>query len=212
VRRAIATGTPTADAVRDDVDQLTIVRPGIDDCFKPAPRGGDQAIALICAGTVCAAKGQRRLVGALRGATAPWRLTIVGSTSYDPAEVERLRRDADGLPVTIRDAVRAEQLADMYVEHDLFVTLSCNESFGMAAAEAAASGLPLLGLATGELDTFGHERARWILPTSADDCDIQDTLHRLLEEPGALRDLRAQRAPPPRKWQDAANELSAACS
>jgi glycosyltransferase involved in cell wall biosynthesis len=211
IARAVATGAGTATAARAEVAEVALVHPGIDDCFTPRARCGDDAVAIICAGTISEAKGQRRLVTALRDAQTPWRLTIVGSTTAAPRDVERLRREAAGAPVTIREAVAPAALAELYAEHDLFATLSVSESYGMAAAEAAAAGLPLLGLDTGELRSFGRDEARWLLPVDADAHDVASALQRLLAAPRALRAKRGERAGGRRTWGDAAAELAAAC-
>ena len=105
--------------------------------------------------------------------------------------------------MTIREAVAPAALAELYAEHDLFATLSVSESYGMAAAEAAAAGLPLLGLDTGELRSFGRDEARWLLPVDADAHDVASALLRLLATPDALRAKRGDRAGGRRTWGDA---------
>ena len=202
----IATGQPTADAVADQARSVQVVRPGVDACFSAQPRRGEASFAVVCAGTICAAKGQRRLLAALRELQTPWRLTFVGSTSHDPDEVAALRAEAASLPVTIHDAVTPEALAALYAEHDVFATLSKSESYGMAAAEAAAAGLALFGLETGELRTFGDESRRTLLPIDADD----QVIHRHLAALAADMPPRGAADPATRSWQDAAHELLAA--
>jgi glycosyltransferase involved in cell wall biosynthesis len=202
----VATGQPTASAVAAAARRVDIVRPGIDGYFTPQPRRGDPTLAFVCAGTICPAKGQRRLVAMLRALTTPWRLTLVGSTTRDPGEVAALRREAAGLPVTVLDAVPAERLAELYREHDVFASLSRSESFGMAAAEGVAAGLVLFGLDTGELATFGDERSRALLPPDANDDDVRARLRALAADPPP----RGRRTAVPRSWHDAATELRAA--
>lgn len=202
----IATGQPTADAVAGQAHTVHVVRPGVDACFAAQPRRGEPSFAVVCAGTICAAKGQRRLLAALRDLQAPWRLTFVGSTDHDPDEVAALRKQAASLPVTIHDAVTPEALAALYAEHDVFATLSTSESYGMAAAEAAAAGLPLFGLETGELETFGDETRRTLLPVDADD----DVIRQRLAALAADVPPRGATDPAMRSWQDAAHELLAA--
>lgn len=209
-RRAIATSQRTAAAVGDHFEQVAVVRPGVDECFTVRTRTGDATVSLICAGTISEAKGQRRLLAALRGVSSPWRLTLVGSLTGPPRELEAVHRAADGLPVTIRGPVSAEQLAELYAQHDLFVTLSSSESYGMAAAEAAAAGLPLLGADTGELRTFGVDEARWLVPVDASELEVRARLRELLADPDALRALRGRGTTPQRTWTHAAAEFAAA--
>lgn len=202
----VATGQPTADAIAGQAASVTVVRPGVDACFSAAPRSGDPTFAIVCAGTICKAKGQRRLVGALRGLRAPWRLTIVGSTTHDPDEVAALREEAEGLPVDVHDAVLPETLAALYREHDVFASLSERESYGMAAAEATAAGLALFGLDVGELATFGDDRARFLLPADASDRQLRDQLESL----AANVPLRQAGPRAPRTWEQVGRELAAA--
>ena len=211
VERAITTGASTADALRTRVANVKLVRPGIDDCFTPRPRRGDDTVGVICSGTISEQKGQRRLVEAIRDAPAPWRLTIVGSLAVAPEEVARLRGTAAGHPVTILEAVTPDALADLYTQHDLFVSLSRSESYGMAAAEAVAAGLPLFGLAIGELHNFGRDNARWLLPVDAADSAIASALHQLLASPDALRARRGAEATARRSWAEVAVEFVEAC-
>lgn len=202
----VVTGQRTADAVAGQAASVTVVRPGVDACFSPAPRAGDPTFAIVCAGTICEAKGQRRLVGALRGVRAPWRLTIVGSTTHAPDEVAALRQEAEGLPVDVRDAVLPEALAALYREHDVFASLSERESYGMAAAEATAAGLALFGLDVGELASFGDDDARFLLPVDASDQQLRDQLESLAAR-APRRQVRPRDA---RTWAQAGRELLAA--
>ena len=208
--RAVATSQRTAEQVRGAVGAVAVVRPGVDACFTPRPRTGDGTVALVCAGAVCEAKGQRRLLEALRGVPLPWRLTLVGSRTAPADELAEVDRAAQGMPVTVQDAAAPEELASLYAEHDLFVTLSRDESYGMAAAEAVAAGLPLVATDTGELATFGRGEARWMLPVDADERAVRALLRDLIARADELRALRGKSAAPARTWSDAAAELVAA--
>ena len=90
-------------------------------------------------------------------------------------------------------------------------SLSSSESYGMAAAEAVAAGLPMFGLATGELHSFGRNDARWLLPVDATDNAIAAALHGLMSRPDALRDSRGVAVTAPRSWAEVAAEFVAAC-
>ncbi|MCK5943063.1 MAG: glycosyltransferase, partial [Planctomycetes bacterium] len=157
--------------------------------------------------------GQRRLVALLRQLRSPWRLTLFGSVDHDPDEVAALQTEIAYLPVAVRGAANPEQLAEAYASHDLFVSLSASESYGMAAAEAAAAGLPVFALATGELASFTAPAARWLLPRDADDGAVSERLATVVADPEAVRALRGQAfAGEPRSWQVVADEFAAACS
>ncbi|MFK7739343.1 MAG: glycosyltransferase family 4 protein [Planctomycetota bacterium] len=213
---AIVTGAGTAKAVRDDARRVDIVRPGVDACFVPAPRANDDGrqggLALVATGTIGEAKGQIRLIRILRTLPRTWRLTLFGSIHQHPDEVQALRRSATGLPVEIRGAVSSEELAEAYAHHDLFVSLSRSESYGMACAEAATAGLPLLALQTGEIHSFAETGHAWLLDANASDSAIGQQLGLLLKQPHAVAGARRQTRPSAcRTWAEAAVEFERAC-
>lgn len=58
-----------------------------------------------------------------------------------------------------------EELAEIYKQHDLMVIPSHEETFGLTAAEAQSSGLPVLAYAAGELAyNIVHEETGWLCP------------------------------------------------
>src|SRR5262249_16008666 len=96
------------------------------------------------------------LVAALaRLRTLPWRLTIVGDCSRDPATAQSLgvQIRASGLSEQIQllGAMRSEEMSSFYANSDLFVSPSRYEGYAIAFSEALAHGLPVIGTRAGAL-------------------------------------------------------------
>jgi len=73
-------------------------------------------------------------------------------------------------------------------ESDLFIASSRQEAFGIAALEARAAGLPVLGYRGNGLSDFITDDVEGVL--AADAAEMTDTLVRLLVEPGELDRMR----------------------
>lgn len=213
---AIATSQPTADAVATAARAVEVVRPGLDDGFAPtSPRASDERPHVVCVGTVTPAKGQRLVATALAATpmAARCELALLGDTATAPDYVRDVCRSAS--PATVRLAgVRTPiEVAAELGAADLFVSASRSESFGMAVAEAAACGVPVLAFATGEIGTFVLDGANgWLVPADASDQVFAARLQALLAEPAALRAARAAaRRPPLGDWDEATRRFVAAC-
>lgn len=211
----LATSATTAAAVAGQSRSTTVVRPGLDACFDQAriARKPDGVIQVLCVGTISAAKGQARLVRMLQAMRQPWQLALIGCYNPDDEELLRVRQHSEGLPVALHGSVSIQEVAYRFARADLLVSLSRSESFGMAVAEAAAAGLPVLALATGELDSFIQTgKNGWLLPNDADDDEIHAYLQDLLITPSKLAAAKTARTRPPMAdWQDVAQRFAAAC-
>jgi glycosyltransferase involved in cell wall biosynthesis len=152
-------------------------------------------VALLAVGSVVPRKGYDVLTEALAGLIdLPWRLTIVGDCSRDPACAARLRVDIERCRlaprVTIEDAAAAERLAALYASADLFVLPSRYEGFGMAYAEAIAHGLPVIGTTGGAIPDTVPTSAGLLVPPG-DAASLAAALRRLLEDPAERERLAA---------------------
>ncbi len=153
-------------------ERLCISQPGIDHAlFTPGDRseararigiGGEPLI--LCVGRVQAHKGfdvavemLSHLPDTLAVGSGPPSLMIVGGPSGPDGqkEVEHLQTRAVALGVADRVRFVPPQphgsLADYYRAADLLVMPSYSESFGLVAAEAQASGLPVVAARVGGL-------------------------------------------------------------
>ncbi|MBL8751355.1 MAG: glycosyltransferase, partial [Planctomycetes bacterium] len=215
--RAIVTSAPTADAVRTKCRDVTIVRPGLDACFvphDPAPRAA--VLRAVCVGTVSPAKGQRlvaRALAALAERGVPSELALVGDTASHPYEVARVLAAAGPVAVRVLGALAPARVADELNAADVFVSASRSESFGMAAAEAAACGTPVFAFAAGEIATFVHDRGNgWLVPANSDDGTFIRRLVETLVAPNAVARARSMRSRPPLTgWDEVAGAFAAAC-
>lgn len=153
----VVTSAPTARILVSDYGvaegSITVARPGTDR-GPPASAAESNVVRLLSIGALVQRKGFDVLVEALATlADLPWRLTIAGDRTRNPAVAARL--DADiakhGLTkrVDVLGAVSDEKIAALYADADLFVLASRFEGYGMAYAEALAHGLPVIGTTGG---------------------------------------------------------------
>jgi alpha-1,6-mannosyltransferase len=115
------------------------------------------------------------------------KLVLIGNGGWRAALEAKAAASPDTLAVLPFEADRS-RLARAYASADLYVAPSPHETFGLAALEAAASGLPIVAAAAGALD----ERlasASWARSVSAADprawCDAVGDL--LAADPEAVR-------------------------
>lgn len=199
VRAADALVASTAAEARELVDlygadpsRVHIVEPGVDlDRFRPGAPGAREAARaalglpmqrqiVLFAGRVQPLKAPDVLVRALGVLRATGRgvplLVVLGGPSGRPTAVRDLRRLADELGVgdhlVVHPPAARTDLVRWYHAADLVAMPSRSESFGLVAAEAQASGVPVVAAAVGGLRTIvddgvsgrlvpGHDPAEW---------------------------------------------------
>ena len=215
-RSIIVTSRHTAARLADfDVpaDRIRVVRPGVGVARRrTSARAG--ATVLLCVASLTPRKGQDVLLRALaRVRHFAWRLLLVGP-ARDPAFAGRLRRLARDLRigdrVAFHGAVENAQLARLYGAADLFVLPSYHEGYGIAAAEAAGHGLPVIASNAGALpEAVAGARHRLVPP--GDSRALADALRSLL----SARSVAGARwnppvDPRPRSWASAGQDFVAA--
>jgi glycosyltransferase involved in cell wall biosynthesis len=197
-RGVIATSPATARTLVSDygvsAERITVAPPGTDHP-KVVRRNSADAPLLLAVGSVVPRKGYDVLVEALSLLLdLPWRLTIVGDCSRDPATTARLRADIErhrlGSRITIMDAIPADRLGTLYASSDLFVLPSRYEGFGMAYAEAIAYGLPVIGTTAGAIPETVPTAAGVLVPPD-DIAALAAALRRLIEQPAEREKLAA---------------------
>jgi glycosyltransferase involved in cell wall biosynthesis len=153
--------------------RIAVVEPGTDPA--PAARGGrDDGVHLVCVATVNAVKGHDVLVRSLhRVRELDWQLSCAGSITRDPQTAGSVVRLIELLNLTGRVELRGElpaaAVSTLLDGASVFVLASRFETYGMAAAEALARGLPIVATRTGELPSIaGDEAGRFVPPGDED--------------------------------------------
>ncbi len=136
-------------------DRIRVVRPGVRLPAGRADQRTQQPPLLLCVASLVARKGQDVLLRALaRLRTHPWRLQLVG-LERDAAYGRALRRLSHDLRLASRvsfvGAVSDRALARHYRRAGIFVFPSYHEGFGIAVADAAAHGLPIVASDAGAI-------------------------------------------------------------
>jgi glycosyltransferase involved in cell wall biosynthesis len=157
------------------------------------PRRRRGRLRLLCVASLTPRKGHRLLLAALsRLRDRAWRIDCVGPRHYDRREAGRIlvARTARGLAgrVTMTGAVPAAALARRYAAADLFVLPSLFEGYGMAFAEAIATGLPVVGARAGAVPSTVPSGAG-LLVRPGDAAALARALRRLIDAPPALARL-----------------------
>ena len=177
-------------------DRITVAPPGSDRVARARGTSGGP-IALLSVGALVPRKGHDVLVSALaKVADLDWRLTIVGPCDRDRATTARLEAQIDALGlagrITLAGAVTPDRLAEFYTTADVFVLASRFEGYGMAFAEAASFGLPMIGTATGAIPDMIRPGAGLLMPP--DDIEALATALRRLITDRKLRERLAEAA------------------
>ncbi|HLF42544.1 MAG TPA: glycosyltransferase [Acidimicrobiia bacterium] len=163
-----------------DPSRISIVTPGVDhDLFVPGVReaarirlGWPDVTTVLYVGRIQPVKGPDLAIEAFAEITNHFvdaRLVLVGAPSGDDGarEMERLqgmvKRYDLGHLVTFAEPVPHRQLADVYRAADLILVPSRSESFGLVAAEAQASGVPVVAASVGGLRTVVGEGSGGVL-------------------------------------------------
>jgi glycosyltransferase involved in cell wall biosynthesis len=203
----IVTSPAEADDLRGVVssDRLVIRRNGIDlNLFRSLPPGdgfrsqfgiADSARLALFVGRISPIKNLEMLVRAFAQARVPdSRLALVGPM-LEPDYATHLRAVCSELAVS--DAVLftgplyGHDKLTALAAADLFVLPSLFESFGNAAAEAVAAGLPILLTETCGIAPLIHNRCGLAVPVSVD--ALAEGMHQLMTEPSRCSAVTAQR-------------------
>lgn len=152
----LCTSRPVQDVLNErGLPRVALWAPGVDSVlFSPERRtaamrvrltGGQPAETLLLyVGRLATEKSLEWLAPAL--AELPGcHLALVGK---GPAR-QQLEAAFTGLPVTFVGPLHGEELATAYASADIFAFPSCTETLGLAAIEAMAAGLPVVGAGRG---------------------------------------------------------------
>ena len=178
-------------------DRVHVAEPGAD--AAGLARGTRTGGRLLCVAAVTRNKGHDLLATALAGmADLPWRCSLVGSLTRDPAYVARVRRqvERDGLVdrVAFRGPLHGDALAASYAAADLLVLPTRLESYGMVVTEALARGVPVVATTVGgvpeALGTLPDGRRPGLLVPPHDAGALGGALQRWLTDEALRSELR----------------------
>ncbi|NJN46402.1 MAG: glycosyltransferase family 4 protein, partial [Candidatus Competibacteraceae bacterium] len=200
VARVIVTSPTTARTLQQEyavtANRIGVVLPGTDPV--PQARGSDsRSLSLLCVASFTPRKGHAILLDALAQLQdRSWRLVCIGSLDRDLATVNSVYQQLDDLNLRDRVELIGElepaQLAEYYQRADLFVLPSYLEGYGMALAEALASGLPIVSTTGGAIpETVPADAGLMVQP--GDSKALRDVLERLMDD-DELRQHLAQGA------------------
>ena len=158
-------------------------RPG-----ESARRDGDVPVTLVSTMRLHRKKRPLQLIGAVASAAArvdrPIRLIVVGVGPLSGAVGAAMRRAERANPLLefeLRGRLAPGEVRALYARCDGFVSASRRESFGIAALEACAAGLPVIGMRVAGSTEFLTHGGNALL--CEDDRELTAAIARLVEDP-----------------------------
>jgi len=172
--------------------RLLVAEPGVTVYPPSIPLGPD---LLLAVGSVIPRKGYDVLIAALAlVADRPWICRIVGGIR-DQAHAKALRRQIAQVGLQTRILLEGEQaeeeLYSLYGQATLFVHAAHYEGFGMALADAVASGLPTVAASGGAVGQVLSSDCAALVPPG-DVSAMAEAIGRLLDDPAARAALSAR--------------------
>ncbi|MGQ0612755.1 MAG: glycosyltransferase family 4 protein [Planctomycetaceae bacterium] len=172
--------------------KLRVIHHGVDEAFRapaPLPRLDLPGPYVLSVGTIQARKNLEVLVRAVallrRRDGIEVTLAIAGRRGWKTRAFDEACRDT---PVRLLGAVPDEALPALYAGAAAFVQPSSYEGFGLTAAEAMASGAPVVAADAGSLPEVVGDAALLVPPRNAE--ALAAALKQLLDRDGPARALR----------------------
>lgn len=154
-------------------------------------RGHDGEVHVVAVGRLAPRKQPVRLLKLLRAARAkvppavPMRATIIGDGPARSSMERFLREHGMSGWVSLPGRHTREEIAKVLASADVFVAPAPRESFGIAALEARAAGLPVVARAQSGVSDFVRHGEEGLLGATFD--DLADALATLIAD-GELRE------------------------
>lgn len=164
----------------DRLGRIACERSILERSHRPGP------LELLFVGNLSPIKGLDLLLESVsRLPPSMWRLTVAGSLAADPEHARRIRglicSRGLGSQVHLLGAVNGEGLRALYTAGQVFVMPFALEGFGIAALEAMAFGLPVIGSAGGGVREFVRHAENGFLVAARDHAAVRrhlEDLHR----------------------------------
>jgi glycosyltransferase involved in cell wall biosynthesis len=172
---------------------------------------------LLCVATLTPRKGHVTLVRALaRLKHLAWHLTCLGSLERDRKTAKRVRAEIRRAGLESRvslagEAASRRRIERHYADADVFVLPTEYEGYGMAVAEAIASGLPVVSTPTGAIAALVGREAGILVPPG-NVTALAAALERVLVDANARRRFRAgalRRRKRLQTWPQAVRQMAA---
>jgi glycosyltransferase involved in cell wall biosynthesis len=144
----------------------------------------------------------------LAPAEVPMRAVLVGDGPLATIVADELRRRGMSGWVSMTGQIPRERVRDVYAYADVYVAPAQLESFGIAALEARAAGLPVIAMRAGGVGDFITDGVEGLL--CADDADLSRAIATMAARPDTVAAMQAHnRAVAPRvSWDDTLGALA----
>lgn len=202
--------------------RVSLSEPGVDPLFWANRKNQPEAsinprIGLLTVANLLPAKGYRdllELLSKLLDKKCHWH--IVGDDRCDRKFTDEFWLTAKRLNVsahiTCHGVLTPHALCEVMAHADIFISASHFEAYGMALAEAVATGLPAVATQVGEAHRLvRHTQSGYLVPVGAWD-SMADYVNQLIDS-YPLRDRFRKNAltRKPRTWEQTFEEFRAAC-
>lgn len=181
-------------------------------CGPKAPR--DDVVTLVSVMRLATRKRPMQLLQILGELVAKVpdrrvRLVVAGDGSHAKPMADWLQHHALDDRVLLTGSLPRPAIREVLGVADLFVAPAFQESFGIAALEARAVGVPVAAMASGGVGEFITDGVDGMLCT--DDADMVTRLAALIRESGRLRALQQHAAavPPAHDWSTVLDRFGA---
>lgn len=177
-----ATGATLTERFQVPEDRLLLAPPGITRYPRATPRTPPMILSV---GAISPRKNFDGLVAALAMVRdLPWMATIVGSDAHSPETGAALRAQIAALGlgerISLTGALTGAALETAYAEASIYAHAAHYEGFGMALADALASGIPTVASVGGAVGDWLPEAGA--LRSSPDAASLAANLRRLLSD------------------------------
>ncbi|WP_137128968.1 glycosyltransferase family 4 protein [Rhizobium sp. FY34] len=215
VRHVVVTSPETARTLSSSynvsLDAITIALPGTEQ--RSPAKGGNDPVHIVSVGTLTKRKGHDVLIDALdRIRDLPWRASIIGNRSLDPATADALDDQVKRLALgeRVRLCGQVNDVPAVLETADIFALASRYEGYGMVFAEALSQGLPIVACHAGAVPDVVPANAGVLVPV--DDVEaFAGALRRFITNPALRRefaDAAAKAGAALPGWQDTAARVS----